>query len=67
MTAANSSIVEDVLNSRFIDLEDGLQYECAASIKAHVIISKNVHDFFASTIPVVHPSQFVNSYRNLLK
>lgn len=54
-----------LFSTHFTDLEDGLQYQCALSAKAHVILTKDIDDYFASTIPAVHPHDFVNRYNNL--
>jgi predicted nucleic acid-binding protein len=65
ITPVKSSAVLDVFESSFLDLEDGLQYQCALSAKANAIITKDVHDYFPSKILVVHPHDFVNRYKNL--
>lgn len=41
------------------DYEDGLQYVCAQSGNCDVIISTNSADFFAATLPVIDPLNFV--------
>lgn len=41
------------------DYEDGLQYVCAQSGDCDVIISTNSVDFFAATLPVIDPLNFV--------
>jgi predicted nucleic acid-binding protein len=50
----------DALNSEaFDDLEDCLQTECAKTINADYIITRNINDFTASSIPVVLPEDFL--------
>lgn len=44
------------------DYEDGLQYICALSGKCDAIISTNSNDYFASTLPVIDPLNFVLQY-----
>lgn len=66
MTPVAASILDDIFSSRFLDLEDAAQYQCALQGKAELILTKNVHDFFPSRIPVIHPHDFVNRYKNLL-
>lgn len=66
ITSFQSSNVRLVFAGKFLDLEDGLQYECALSAKSAIIITKDVHDFCASVIPVIHPQDFVQRYDNLL-
>lgn len=49
-------------NNAFADFEDGLQYECAKSVKADSIITRNKKDFTGSTIPVVTPMEFLATF-----
>lgn len=65
ITPVKLSAISDAFESSFLDLEDGLQYQCALSAKANVIVTKDVHDYVSSKIPVVHPHDFVNRYNNL--
>ena len=65
ITPIQPSFIENIFNSYFIDLEDGLQHECALHAKAAVVISKNIGDYFDSKIPAVHPADFVMRYNNL--
>lgn len=58
-------MIDRIFQSHFSDLEDALQYECALSHKIDLIVTKNVSDFFASTIPVVHPQDFIKRYYKL--
>lgn len=44
------------------DYEDGLQHACAMSASADIIVTTNLHDFYASNIPVVDPLNFVLEY-----
>ena len=60
-----SGYIEEALQSKFIDLEDGLQYQCALSVKASAILTKDLHDYHASNIAVIHPFDFVNRYKQL--
>lgn len=66
MTSFRSTDVRIVFDGEFLDLEDGLQHACAVLAKAALIVTKDVHDFYASEIPVVHPQDFVQRYHNLL-
>ena len=65
MTSVKPDFIKAVFATHFTDLEDGLQYQCARSVKAHVILTKDVDDYFASEIPAVHPYDFVIRYNNL--
>lgn len=66
MTPVQPSFIDKAFKTFFTDLEDGIQYQCALYAKARVIITKDINDFFDSKIPVVHPSNFVSKYNNLL-
>lgn len=47
------------LNDRdFSDFEDGLQTQCALNLRADFIVTRNVKDFTASSIPAVTPEDF---------
>jgi len=65
ITALQPSFIDAVFKTDFIDLEDGLQHQCAVHAKASVILTKDLHDYFDSKIPAVHPHDFVNRYNNL--
>ncbi len=58
----DEKIMKQVLTSDFPDLEDALQYFTAASLPADLIITRNVHDYFPSKIPVLLPSEFIQFY-----
>ncbi len=66
ITSFRSADIQRIFEGKFVDLEDGLQHECAVSANTAVIVTKNVHDFFASTIPAVHPLDFIQRFDNLL-
>jgi predicted nucleic acid-binding protein len=67
ITSLQSSFIAELFKTNFIDLEDGLQHQCALHAKASVIITKDLHDYFDSKIPVVHPHDFVLRYNNLFR
>lgn len=66
VTSFNSTDLTAIFDSRFLDLEDAIQYQCALYEDARLIVTKDVHDYFPSEIPVIHPHDFVNRYNNLL-
>ncbi len=49
-------------NESFGDFEDCLQEECAVSISADYIITRNTKDFISSRIPVILPNEFLEKY-----
>jgi predicted nucleic acid-binding protein len=50
----------DALNDEtFDDLEDCLQTECAKTVNADYIITRNIDDFTGSSIPAVLPEDFL--------
>ncbi|GHV22851.1 PIN domain-containing protein [Spirochaetia bacterium] len=52
-------LIESLTDENFDDIEDYLQFECAASIGADYIVTRNVDDFTASTIPAILPEYFL--------
>ncbi len=61
----DDTVMKQVWNSEFKDLEDGLQYYAAMGAGIDIIIKKNTFDFIKKDIPVLHPFEFVNYYDNL--
>jgi len=62
IVCASSNIIIDANNSKFKDFEDGVQYFCAKSINADLIISNNKKDFKMSDIDVLTPKEFCLIY-----
>ena len=60
-------IIENSLDSKFKDFEDGVQYFCARRIDADLIITSNKKDFTYSEINVLTPLEFYNKYMEGLK
>ena len=52
-------IIDALNNDEFTDLEDRVQLECAQTINAHYIITRNIADFPNSPIPVILPEDFL--------
>lgn len=52
-------------NSNFKDFEDCLQDECAHSINADYIITRNIRDFEGSKIPAITPEEYLKLAREL--
>lgn len=53
-------IIQALKNDDFSDFEDCLQMQCALSLRADYIVTRNVKDFAASEIPAVTPEEFFN-------
>lgn len=51
--------VDKALNSDFTDFEDAIQYYSAIENGIKVIITRNVKDYKASTVPVITPDEFL--------
>jgi len=66
ITPLQPGFISAVFDTHFVDLEDGLQYQCAKQAKARIIITKDLNDYFDSKIPVIHPQDFVSRYNQLL-
>jgi predicted nucleic acid-binding protein len=65
ITPLQPSFISAIFKTKFNDLEDGLQYQCAFHAKAAVIVTKDIHDYFDSKIPAIHPHDFVMRYNTL--
>ena len=50
--------VEDALRSTWPDLEDFLIARCAERIKADYLITRDLHGFVDSPVPVLNPAEF---------
>ena len=61
VVSVSRSEIYQSYDARWKDFEDGVQYYCARNNGADVIVSRNVKDFEASTIPVSSPNSFVES------
>jgi hypothetical protein len=67
ITDLKPSFIDGIFKTHFVDLEDGLQHQCALHAKAFIIVTKDINDFFDSKIPVVHPIDFVVRYKNTFR
>lgn len=50
-------------NEQWMDLEDGLQMQCADKEKMDYIVTRNIKDFKISKVPAIEPEQFIMIYR----
>jgi len=64
IVSIDRKIIENALNSDFKDFEDGVQYFCAKSIGADLIITDNKADFLNSDIQVISAKEFTEKYIN---
>ena len=55
----SEKIISALQNKKFKDMEDCLQYECAASVLADYIITRNMKDFSNSTVAAIIPEKFL--------
>ena len=53
-------IIQALEDDDFSDFEDCLQMQCALSLRADYIVTRNVKDFAVSDIPAVTPEEFLN-------
>ncbi len=63
-TSEDQGIMDRVLSTKFSDYEDALQYFSASSSAVNLIITRNVHDYHLSKIPVLLPAEFIELYYN---
>ena len=59
VTTADEQVVDDALASSFSDHEDGLQYYSALTKNVDVIVTRNLKDFRAASIPTLTPDEFL--------
>ena len=52
-------IIQALKDDNFSDFEDCLQMQCALSLRADYIVTRNVKDFAANEIPAVTPEEFL--------
>lgn len=59
VTTTDEQTVDNALTSSFNDYEDALQYYSALHKKVDAIITRNIKDFSAATIPVMTAEDFL--------
>jgi predicted nucleic-acid-binding protein len=52
-------LFDSLMDENFDDIEDYLQFECAVSIGADYIVTRNIDDFANSAIPAILPEEFL--------
>jgi len=52
-------VIDALVNEDFDDLEDRLQVECAKTVNADYIVTRDITDFSASPIPAILPEDFL--------
>jgi len=57
----DDSITKNALESQFSDFEDAVQHFTAAANNMDCIITRNLNDYKASSIPVYTPTQFLKT------
>ena len=53
-------VLSALKNSKFDDLEDCLQNECATAVKADYIVTRNIKDFKDATVAAILPEQLLS-------
>lgn len=61
ITAINQQIVKKALYSHLHDFEDALQYYSAEAEPVDVIITRDAHGFYKTSLPIVSPSEFLQN------
>jgi predicted nucleic acid-binding protein len=56
------SIIRTLTNIDIDDIEDCLQIECAKAVNADYIVTRNIDDFRASSIPAILPDDFLQKF-----
>jgi predicted nucleic acid-binding protein len=57
----DEKITDIALNSNIGDFEDAIQYHSALEYRQEIIITRNLKDFKASTLPVMTAGQYIHS------
>jgi hypothetical protein len=58
----DADMLSEVLeNDECLDLEDGLQMQCAWNERVDYIITRNIKDFSTSLVPAVLPKIFIEN------
>ena len=65
VASVNRIVIENALNSKFIDFEDSVLHESARHAGAEYIITRNIKDFKNSKIPVYTPMEFLSMLESL--
>ncbi|MCL1812701.1 MAG: PIN domain-containing protein [Treponema sp.] len=52
-------VIDALVNEDFDDIEDRLQVECARSVNADYIVTRDITDFVNSPIPAILPEDFL--------
>lgn len=55
----SAKIISAIKNESFTDFEDCLQDECAASVRAEYIITRNIKDFEQAQVKAILPDDFL--------
>ncbi len=50
-------------NEQWVDLEDGLQMQCADKEEMDYIVTRNTRDFKMSKITAIEPERFIEIYK----
>lgn len=57
------TIRKTLCNEQWMDLEDGLQMQCADKEEMDYIVTRNIRDFKVSKVLAIEPEQFIEIYR----
>ncbi len=64
LVSVDKTIINQALNSKFNDFEDGIQYFCAKQINADLILTDNKKDFANSQIKIMSSKEFFEKFIN---
>ncbi|WP_085022116.1 PIN domain-containing protein [Anaerovibrio sp. JC8] len=62
ITEDYKTIKDTLENQAWLDLEDGLQMQCAFNEKLDFIITRNIKDFETSKVPACLPNEFIEGH-----
>lgn len=60
ITNVDAAVVNEALQSSFLDFENALQYYSAINAGATTIVTRNKKDYQLSVLPVFTPDEYLN-------
>jgi predicted nucleic acid-binding protein len=54
------SVIDDALDTRWKDFEDGIHYQAALAAGCNAVISRNAKNFKQADLPILSPQEFLD-------
>lgn len=65
VASVTDAVIRAALQSPIIDFEDAVTHEAARAVGLELIVTRNISDFAASSIPAVLPGDWLDEITNL--